>query len=101
MSTAIHDQLTLHLLPVHSGIEKINKTLDMHGGNIDALTELVDAQGRTMAKIEAQALSTRERLQKMIRGRAHQDHPQASAGDQEDAGGMDEEGLKSPPAGAT
>jgi hypothetical protein len=101
MSTAIHDQLTLHLLPVHSGIEKINKTLDMHGGNIDALTELVDAQGRTMAKIEAQALSTRDRLQKMIRGSAHQAHPQASADDQVDANGMDEEGLKSPPAGAT
>jgi hypothetical protein len=102
MSTAINDQLTLHLLPVHTGIKKINATLEMHGSNIEALTELVDAQGATMAKIEAQAQTTRARLQRMIEGRAKQPCSQTSAEEFLDADGIDaEEGLKSPPVGST
>jgi hypothetical protein len=98
MATAIGGQLAAHLRPIHDGIKQINTTLEMHGGNIDALTEMLDAQGKNMAKLKAQALSTRQRLQRMSMARSRPPSPPLSAAESDE---MADSGLESPSVNAT
>ncbi len=63
---------------------------------------MVDAHGRNMAKLEAQALSTRRRLQWMMLARSQQAPSQVSAEDFQDVNDeMDDTGLESPSVVAT
>jgi hypothetical protein len=102
MAAAISDQLTSHLLPIHAGIKQINNTLEMHGGNIDSLAEMADTQGKNMAKLEAQALTTRQRLQRMAIARSQPTPSQLSAEDYQDVPEeMDDTGLESPSVNST
>ena len=98
MAAAIGEQLTAHLRPIHDGIKQINNTLEMHGGNIDALAEMLDAQGKNMAKLKAQALSTRQRLQRMSMARSR---PPSSPLSAEESDEMADSGLESPSVNAT
>ena len=99
MAAAISDQLTSQLLPIHAGIKQINAALEMQGGNIDSLTEMLDTQGLNLARLESQALTTRQRLQRMMQARSQPAPSQLSADEYQDV--MDEmddtdTGLKSP-----
>ena len=97
MAAAISEQLSSQLLPIHNGIKQINTALEMQGSNIDSLTEMLDSQGLNLARLESQALTTRQRLQRMMQARSQPAPSQHSAEDDQDA--MDERedaGLKSP-----
>ena len=84
---------------LHAGIKQINAALEMQGGNIESLTEMLDTQGLNLARLESQALTTRQRLQRMMQARSQPAPSQLSADEYQDV--MDEmddtdTGLKSP-----
>ena len=102
MAAAISEQLTSQLLPIHTGIKQINAALEMQGGNIESLTEMLDTQGLNLARLESQALTTRQRLQRMMQSRSQPAPSQLSADDYQDVmDEMEDTGLKSPSGSET
>jgi chromosome segregation ATPase len=85
----VRQALRSELEPVNQRLGKLSEALEMQGGNIESLTDMVDDIGDRLKKVEAKESATQQRLARMreefqLRQRARQTADMRSEISQED-----------------